>query len=71
MVNYGKSLSEARRPGWEDSYLDYEGLKSIRNRLEALLVERDVDIAASLDSVASDSPYLQKYFELRKEFAGM
>lgn len=71
MVNYGKSLLEARRPGWEDSYLDYEGLKNIRNHLEILLVERSVDIAASLDCVASDSPHREKYFALRKEFAGM
>ena len=70
MVNYGDSLRKARRLGWEDSYLDYEGLKRIRNRLEALLIERDDDIAASLVSAASyDSPYLQKYFELRTEFA--
>jgi SPX domain protein involved in polyphosphate accumulation len=69
MVNYGESLRKAKRPGWEDSYLDYDGLKRIRNRLEALLVERDDDIAASLVSVESDSPYLQKYFELRTEFA--
>ena len=41
----------------------------IRSRLEALLVEKEADIAANLDSVASDSPYLQKYFELRNEFA--
>jgi hypothetical protein len=50
-------------------FIDYEGLKKIRNRLEALLIERDDDIAASLVSVVSDSPYLEKYFELRSEFA--
>jgi SPX domain protein involved in polyphosphate accumulation len=69
MVNYGVSLRKARRPGWEDAYLDYEGLKDIRNRLEALLVERDDDIAESLFGAAPDSPYLRKYFELRGEFA--
>ncbi|KAL7515326.1 hypothetical protein ACHAXN_013479 [Cyclotella atomus] len=69
MVNYGEALRKARRPGWEDAYLDYEELKRIRNRLEALLIERDDDIAASLVSVGSESPYLQKYFELRTEFA--
>lgn len=47
----------------------YEGLKRIRSRLEALLVENETDIAANLESVAFDSPYLQKYFELRNEFA--
>ena len=47
----------------------YEGLKCIRSRLEALLVEKDADIAANHHSVATASPYLHKYFELRNEFA--
>ena len=35
-----KTLEDSRRPGWENAYLDYEGLKTIRQRLEEMLVER-------------------------------
>ena len=59
MVNFGDSLRNARRPGWEDAYLDYEGLKALRNRLEDFLVNAE-----------PDSPDLhQVYFEMRGEFA--
>lgn len=74
MVGFGDSLSKSRRPGWEAAYLDYEGLKEIRHQLEALLVKRDQDIAASLSFqpgsyVEVDSDGLQKYRELTEKFA--
>jgi len=68
MVNYGDALEKARRQGWEEAYLDYGGLKKIHCRLEALLDGRDDDTTANLTSPA-DRPYIQKYIELRTEFA--
>mmetsp|Transcript_20827 Transcript_20827/g.43050 ORF Transcript_20827/g.43050 Transcript_20827/m.43050 type:complete len:927 (-) Transcript_20827:3882-6662(-) len=74
MVGYGDSLSKSRRSGWEAAYLDYEGLKEIRHQLEALLVKRDQDIAASLSFqpgsyIEVDGDGLQKYRELTEKFA--
>ena len=39
MVAYGATLRRARRPGWEDAYLEYESLRSILEEIEALCRE--------------------------------
>ncbi|KAL7548746.1 hypothetical protein ACHAWF_015219 [Thalassiosira exigua] len=64
MVGFGDALRKSRRPGWEEAYLDYDGLKDIRNRLETALVEREEqnENAARLSfqdstSIASDATY--------------
>ncbi len=74
MVGYGDSLSKSRRQGWEAAYLDYDGLKEIRHQLEALLVKRDQDIAASLSFhpgsyIEGNDDGLQKYRELTEKFS--
>ena len=42
MVNYGDTLLRARRPGWEDAYMDYQALRSI---LEQTDHDNDADTA--------------------------
>jgi hypothetical protein len=41
MVNYGLSLRQARRTGWEGAYLDYDSLKSTLEVLEQKLAARN------------------------------
>jgi len=36
MVGYGSSFRLAQRPGWENCYVDYEGLKLILTQIEAV-----------------------------------
>ena len=36
MVAYGSTLRRARRPGWEDAYLDYDSLRSLLEEIESL-----------------------------------
>jgi SPX domain len=39
MVGFGSSLRLARRPGWEEAYLDYEALKLLMTQIEAIYEE--------------------------------
>ena len=39
MVGFGSSLRMARRPGWEEAYLDYEALKLLLTQIEAVYEE--------------------------------
>ena len=39
MVGFGSSLRKARRPGWEDAYLNYEALKLLLTQIEAVYEE--------------------------------
>jgi SPX domain len=39
MVGFGSSLRLARRPGWEEAYLDYEALKLLLTQIEAIYEE--------------------------------
>ena len=39
MVGFGSSLRLARRPGWEEAYLDYESLKLLLTQIEAIYEE--------------------------------
>lgn len=39
MVGFGSSLRMARRPGWENAYLDYETLKLLLSQIEAVYEE--------------------------------
>jgi hypothetical protein len=39
MVGFGSSLRIARRPGWENAYLDYETLKLLLSQIEAVYEE--------------------------------
>lgn len=41
MVNFGDLLAKSKRPGWENAYLDYEGLKDVGRRVRRLLAERE------------------------------
>lgn len=41
MVNFGDLLTKSKRPGWENAYLDYEGLKDVGRRVRQLLAERE------------------------------
>jgi hypothetical protein len=41
MVNFGDLLSKSKRPGWENAYLDYEGLKDVGRHVRQLLAERE------------------------------
>ena len=34
MVKFGKAIEQARRSGWENAYLDYNGLKQIIEDIE-------------------------------------
>lgn len=39
MVGFGSSLRMARRPGWEEAYLEYETLKLLLSQIEAVYEE--------------------------------
>lgn len=41
MVKFGKAIEKARRSGWENAYLDYNGLKQIIEDIEGILWSRD------------------------------
>lgn len=45
MVNFGDLLAKSKRPGWENAYLDYEGLKEIGRRVREILAERERHLA--------------------------
>eukprot|EP00520_Triparma_pacifica_P017458 CAMPEP_0118635890 /NCGR_PEP_ID=MMETSP0785-20121206/2318_1 /TAXON_ID=91992 /ORGANISM="Bolidomonas pacifica, Strain CCMP 1866" /LENGTH=1136 /DNA_ID=CAMNT_0006526955 /DNA_START=277 /DNA_END=3683 /DNA_ORIENTATION=+ len=36
MVGYAQSLQNARRPGWEEAYIDYESLKQVLSMIEEI-----------------------------------
>ncbi len=41
MVNFGDLLTKSKRPGWENAYLDYDGLKDVGRRVQRVLAERE------------------------------
>jgi hypothetical protein len=63
MVGYGKSLSRARRPGWEDTYLDYDSLNKLLKEIDhlcgtggaAVSARLGFDVHAIQGSTSSDS----------------
>ena len=72
MVAYGASLRRARRPGWEDAYLDYTALRSQLEEIEALCKESatpDIQLPYGYDPNEKVVEALQKKFLalLRKE----
>jgi hypothetical protein len=48
MVGYGGSLSRARRPGWEDTYLDYDSLNKLLKEIDHLCGTRGRALSARL-----------------------
>jgi hypothetical protein len=48
MVGYGGSLSRARRPGWEDTYLDYDSLNKLLKEIDRLCGTRRAALSARL-----------------------
>ena len=57
MVGYGKSIVQARRLGWENSYLDYDKLKMILKKIKTELTDQR---SASMMLMGSSSdPYQQ------------
>jgi predicted ThiF/HesA family dinucleotide-utilizing enzyme len=50
MVEYGKAMERARRPGWESAYLDYSGLKKIIAEIEGILWSKDPEQSRLIDN---------------------
>jgi hypothetical protein len=48
MVGYGGSLSRARRPGWEETYLDYGSLNKLLKEIDHLCGTRSAALSARL-----------------------
>ena len=56
MVGFGAVLDKSRRPGWENAYLDYEGLKAILYRLEEAIVANAARLSFQSQDLTPDSP---------------
>ncbi len=72
MVAYGASLRRARRPGWENAYLNYTALRSQLEEIEALCKESatpDIQLPFGYDPNEKAVEILEKKFLalLRKE----
>lgn len=63
MVGYGSSLRRARRPGWEDAYLDYDDLRSILEQIK-YLYESEIPLPPDNDEEHLKQKFLTR---LRKE----
>lgn len=53
-MKYGKSLRLARRPGWEDAYVNYSELKAILEQIEDIWSRCDVTLFDEDDHPADD-----------------
>jgi len=59
MVNYGKSLRNARRQEWEDAYLDYDRLKTALYRMDPSASIRDGQVQEEYeDGAGEETPLL-------------
>ena len=62
MVAYGAKLKNARRPGWENAYLEYDVLKGLLERelchQHQHQQQRDAAAAAAADTAAGDRSFL-------------